>query len=60
YVLTGGGPADSTNVISYYIYEQAFENFYIGFASAVAYLTTLVMVVIILLYLWLLRSESIA
>jgi ABC-type sugar transport system permease subunit len=60
YVLTGGGPADSTNVISYYIYQQAFENFYIGFASAVAYLTTLVMVVIILLYLWLLRSESIA
>lgn len=60
YVLTGGGPADSTNVISYYIYEQAFENFYIGFASAVAYLTTLVMVVIILLYLWLLRSESMA
>lgn len=60
YVLTSGGPADSTNVISYYIYEQAFENFYIGFASAVAYLTTLVMVIIILLYLWLLRSESMA
>jgi ABC-type sugar transport system permease subunit len=60
YVLTGGGPADATNVISYYIYEQAFIDFHIGYASAVAYLTTLVMVAIILVYLWLLRSESAA
>ena len=60
YVLTGGGPANATNVLSYYVYEQAFLDFHIGYASAVAYLTTLVMVVIILLYLWLLRSESTA
>ena len=40
YVLTGGGPADATNVLSYYIYQQAFIDFHIGYASAVAYLTT--------------------
>jgi multiple sugar transport system permease protein len=57
YVLTGGGPANATNVLSYYIYQQAFIDFHIGYASAVAYLTTIVMVVIILAYLWLLRSE---
>ena len=60
YVLTGGGPADSTNVISYYIYEQAFIDFHIGYASAVAYLTTIAMILIILLYLWILRSEPAA
>jgi ABC-type sugar transport system permease subunit len=60
YVLTGGGPADSTNVLSYYIYEQAFIDFHIGYASAVAYLTTIAMILIILVYLWLLRSEPAA
>lgn len=60
YVLTNGGPANATNVLSYYIYQEAFINFHIGFASAVAYLTTMAMVVIILLYIWLLRSEPAA
>src|SRR6185437_3979984 len=60
YVLTGGGPANGTNVLSYYIYDQAFQNYYIGYASAVAYLTTIAMVVIMLIYLWLLRSEPAA
>jgi ABC-type sugar transport system permease subunit len=60
YVLTQGGPADSTNVISYYVYEQAFVDFHIGYASAVAYLTTIAMVVIIVLYIRLLRSEPAA
>ena len=60
YVLTGGGPANATDVLSYYIYDQAFQNYYIGYASAVAYLTTIAMVLIILLYLWLLRSEPAA
>ncbi|MDB5059663.1 MAG: sugar transporter permease [Chloroflexi bacterium] len=58
YVLTGGGPADATNVLSYYVYQQAFINFHIGYASAVAYLTTIAMVLIILIYLWVLRSDT--
>jgi ABC-type sugar transport system permease subunit len=60
YVLTGGGPANATNVLSYYVYLQAFVDFHIGYASAVAYLTTIAMVVIILVYLWILRSEPAA
>ena len=58
YVLTSGGPAGATNVLSYYIYQQAFVDFHIGYASAVAYLTTVAMVIVILVYLWLLRSDS--
>jgi len=57
YVLTGGGPANATNVLSYYVYEQAFIDFHIGYASAVAYLTTIAMVLLIIAYLWILRSE---
>lgn len=34
YVMTGGGPADSTNVIVHYIYRQAFVFLKMGYASA--------------------------
>ncbi|MBR5304436.1 MAG: sugar ABC transporter permease [Candidatus Gastranaerophilales bacterium] len=34
YVMTRGGPMDSTKTIVYYIYERAFENLDLGIASA--------------------------
>ena len=34
YVMTRGGPLDSTKTIVYYIYEKAFENLDMGLASA--------------------------
>jgi multiple sugar transport system permease protein len=37
YVMTGGGPVGATNVIVLYLYQQAFEFFRMGYASAVAY-----------------------
>lgn len=36
YVMTKGGPLDSTKTIVYYIYEKAFENLDLGYASAMA------------------------
>jgi sn-glycerol 3-phosphate transport system permease protein len=33
-VMTGGGPSDSTNMILYYIYQQAEQNMDLGLASA--------------------------
>ena len=36
YVMTRGGPMDSTKTIVYYIYERAFENLDLGIASAAA------------------------
>lgn len=38
YVLTGGGPGNATNTIVYYIYNNAFQWFRMGYASAVAWL----------------------
>lgn len=34
YVITGGGPSNATITIVQYIYEQAFQSFNIGYASA--------------------------
>jgi len=38
-VLTKGGPADATNVVLYYIYQQAHQNQDIGIASAATVLS---------------------
>ncbi len=36
YVITGGGPLNSTNLLVYYIYDQAFAQFDFGYAAAAA------------------------
>ena len=36
YVMTKGGPLNSSKTIVYYIYERAFENLDLGYASALA------------------------
>ena len=35
YILTGGGPAYSSEVIANYMYSQAFERFDVGYSSAI-------------------------
>jgi len=49
YVMTGGGPMDSTNVVVHYIYREAFEFFRMGYASAVAWLLFIVLFILSLL-----------
>jgi multiple sugar transport system permease protein len=34
YIITNGGPSNSTNILSYYIYEEAFRQFNFGYAAA--------------------------
>lgn len=41
-VMTQGGPAGTTTTISYYIYRKAFEEFEIGYASAIAWVLFIV------------------
>jgi multiple sugar transport system permease protein len=36
YIVTGGGPLNSTNLLVYYVYEQAFAQFDFGYAAAAA------------------------
>lgn len=49
YVMTSGGPKDSTNVIVYSIYKYAFEYFDIGKACALAYILFLVIFILAIL-----------
>ena len=36
YVMTGGGPGTSTELMATYMYKQSFSNFNMGYGSAVA------------------------
>ena len=45
YVMTKGGPLNSTKTIVYYIYERAFENLDLGYASALAVVLLIVVMV---------------
>ena len=48
YVMTQGGPNDSTNVIVYSIYKYAFEYFDIGKSCALAYILFAIILVLAL------------
>lgn len=49
-VMTGGGPGDSTQTLYYYIYQIAFRNLDMGYASAISYLVVVVMGLFAFLY----------
>ncbi len=49
YLMTQGGPLDSTNVLVYAIYKNAFEYFKIGQASAIGYVLFLIILLLTLL-----------
>ena len=51
YIITGGGPLNSTNLLVYYIYEQAFAQFEFGYAAAAATILLLVTFIFVALYL---------
>ncbi len=53
-ILTGGGPYNSTLVYMLYLYRQAFQYFNLGYASALAWV---MFVLVVLLTLGLLRSS---
>lgn len=49
YVMTSGGPQDSTNVIVYSIYKYAFEYFDIGKSCALAYILFIIIFILALI-----------
>ncbi len=46
YLSTQGGPLGATTVMVYYLYQQAFQNFNFGYASAIAYMLFVVILVV--------------
>jgi multiple sugar transport system permease protein len=56
--MTGGGPADSTQVLLTYMYKQAFTNLNFGYGSAIAVLLTVGVLILSLIQLRAFRAES--
>ena len=46
YLSTSGGPLNATTVLVYYLYEQAFQDFNFGYASAIAYFLFVIILVV--------------
>jgi multiple sugar transport system permease protein len=55
YVITGGGPLNSTNLLVYFVYDQAFTQFDFGYAAAAA---TVLLAITLVLVAWQLRSSE--
>jgi ABC-type sugar transport system permease subunit len=58
FVMTGGGPLDSTLSLAMYSYEEGFRFFHQGYAAAISYVLFVVVAVIAVIQFRLLRPES--
>ncbi len=57
-VTTKGGPVNTTRVIYYYIYQQAFNYFHMGYAATMAILLAVILGILTLVQLRLLRASQ--
>jgi ABC-type sugar transport system permease subunit len=57
FVMTRGGPLDSTRVLALHIYEYAFKRLWIGQASAMAFVMFAILIVLTVLQLRLQRED---
>jgi multiple sugar transport system permease protein len=58
YLLTRGGPGESTTVLSYYTYAKTFEFGDFGAGSAVSVLLAAATLVVVLVYWWMLQRAE--
>lgn len=56
YVLTGGGPGNSTETLSLYTYKMMFSHLQLGAGSALAVITFLTVTLVSLVYIWSLKG----
>jgi len=58
YLLTGGGPGDSTMTLPIQVYITAFRTFQLGLSSAYATMIALVLMTMTVTFLWLVTREK--
>ena len=58
YTLTTGGPGNATKTLAYFVYEQGFSYYDMGYAAAAAYLLTAVLLVLSGFYLRLVFAKT--
>ncbi|MGE6742689.1 carbohydrate ABC transporter permease [Allorhizobium pseudoryzae] len=52
YIITQGGPLKSTYLLPLYIYEEAFKRFDMGYASAIAWVLFVIIMVLTVIAFW--------
>ena len=57
FVMTDGGPLDATLSVTMYMYQQGFEFFHQGYASAIAYVLFVIVAIVAFLQFKFLRSD---
>jgi multiple sugar transport system permease protein len=55
YIMTGGGPADRTLFYVLYLFQKGFQDFRMGYASALAWILFLIILAMTLFQMWLSR-----
>ena len=58
FTLTSGGPGNATKTVAYFVYEQGFNYYDMGYAAAAAYLLTAVLLVMAGFYLRLVFAKA--
>jgi multiple sugar transport system permease protein len=58
YLMTDGGPADSTTVIVFYIFRSAFRYFQMGYASAMSFILLGIVLILTVVQFRLLRPSE--
>ncbi len=57
-ILTDGGPLQATQILSHLLYEEGFEFFNVGYASAIAVVLFLLLLVLAVAQIWLVERYS--
>lgn len=58
YVMTRGGPANSTKTVSFHVYQEAFAYMRIGSGASYALIVVLISALLIATYLWLIKKQG--
>ena len=57
FVMTGGGPARSTETLPIKLYQEAFQYFHISYAAAIGVISLIICLIVIAVSAPLLRKE---
>jgi multiple sugar transport system permease protein len=59
YIMTGGGPGYSTTTIVNYLYQKGFQEFEMGYASAISYVLFVILIILTVIQKKGFRAEKI-
>jgi len=58
YIMTGGGPMDSTELLSHYIYQVSFRNLQLNYGSTIAEFALIISLIFSVVYLYINRRRE--